>query len=320
MPFTWRAISHHGDGFDFDEPVRVGERSHRHQGGGGTLLAEEFLTHRNEVLPVTDVGEVRVDLDDRGHGAAARLDLRLDRFEHGTRLRHDIAAVGRLPLVVVGDLSREEQDGLRAGDLDALRVRGRVEDTGGAVALDRGHENLLEGRRVLGEDGDAALGPLPTTLVVPGATSQPYFWMARAGAALALAALEEMRMDEVLKERTKRTARMLFHTLKGGVGFEDWKKIDKELARELSMFFTGKLYSREVISQKQRELCAVASLTVLNREREVHAHIHAALNVGATKGEVAEVIFQQVTYGGMPVVVEALRVYKQVLEERGEWP
>ena len=86
-----------------------------------------------------------------------------------------------------------------------------------------------------------------------------------------------------------------------------------------SMFFTGKLYSREVISQKQRELCAVASLTVLNREHEVHAHIHAALNVGATRQEVAEVIFQQVTYGGMPVVVEALEVFRRVLEERGEW-
>jgi 4-carboxymuconolactone decarboxylase len=85
------------------------------------------------------------------------------------------------------------------------------------------------------------------------------------------------------------------------------------------MFFTGKLYSREVISQKQRELCAVASLTVLNRRNEVHAHIHAALNVGASRQEVAEVIFQQVTYGGMPVVVEALAVFKEVLQERGEW-
>ena len=127
-------------------------------------------------------------------------------------------------------------------------------------------------------------------------------------------------MDEqTLKERTKRTAQMLFHTLKSGTGFELWKKFDKHLARELSMFFTGKLYSREVISQKQRELCAVASLTVLNRRNEVRAHLHAALNVGATRQEVAEVIFQQVTYGGMPVVVEALEVLKQVLEERGEW-
>ena len=126
-------------------------------------------------------------------------------------------------------------------------------------------------------------------------------------------------MDEALRETTKKTARMLFHSLKGGVGYETWKKFDKELARELSMFFTGKLYSREVISQKQRELCAVASLTVLNRRVEVRAHVHAALNVGATRQEVAEVIFQQVTYGGMPVVVEALEVLKEVLEERGEW-
>lgn len=126
-------------------------------------------------------------------------------------------------------------------------------------------------------------------------------------------------MDEALKERTRKTAQMLFHTIKGGVGFDTWKKFDKELARELSLFFTGKLYSREVISQKQRELCAVASLTVLNRRHELRAHFHAALNVGATRREVAEVVFQQVTYGGMPVVVEALAAFKEVLEERGEW-
>ncbi len=126
-------------------------------------------------------------------------------------------------------------------------------------------------------------------------------------------------MDQTLREITKKTARMLFHTVKDGTGFETWKKFDKELARDLSMFFTGKLYSREVISQKQRELCAVASLTVLNRRNELRAHIHAALNVGAARREVAEVIFQQVTYGGMPVVVEAIETLKQVLEERGEW-
>ena len=126
-------------------------------------------------------------------------------------------------------------------------------------------------------------------------------------------------MDEALKETTRKTVQMLFHSIKGGVGFDLWRKFDRDLARELSMFFTGKLYSREVISQKQRELCAVASLTVLNRHNELHAHIHAALNVGATRQEVAEVIFQQVTYGGMPIVVEGLAAFKSVLEERGEW-
>ena len=124
--------------------------------------------------------------------------------------------------------------------------------------------------------------------------------------------------DADLKARTKRTSQMLFHTLKGGAGFELWKKFDKGLARELSVFFTGVLYSREVLSQKQRELCALAALTALHRPNEVRAHIHAALNVGASRQEVSEVIFQMVTYGGMPVVVDALEVYAKVLAERGE--
>ncbi|MBI2468501.1 MAG: carboxymuconolactone decarboxylase family protein [Candidatus Rokubacteria bacterium] len=126
-------------------------------------------------------------------------------------------------------------------------------------------------------------------------------------------------MTDDLRETTKKTAAMLFHTLKGGVGFELWKQFDKELARELSMFFTGKLYSRDVLSQKQRELCVVAALTALNRLPELRAHCHAALNVEATRREVAEVIFQMVTYGGMPVVADGLRVLKDVLVERGEW-
>jgi alkylhydroperoxidase/carboxymuconolactone decarboxylase family protein YurZ len=127
-----------------------------------------------------------------------------------------------------------------------------------------------------------------------------------------------MLNDAELRQRTKDTAQTLFHSLKGGTDFATWKKFDKNLARDISMFYTGVMYSREVISQKQRELCAVASLTVLHRPHELHVHIHAALNVGATRQEVAEVIFQQATYGGMPVVVDALEVYGKVLTERGE--
>ena len=127
-----------------------------------------------------------------------------------------------------------------------------------------------------------------------------------------------MLNDAELRQRTKDTAQKLFHTVKGGTDFATWKKFDKNLARDISMFYTGVMYSREVISQKQRELCAVAALTALHRPNEVRAHIHAALNVGATRQEVAEVIFQMVTYGGMPVVVDALEIYGQVLAERGE--
>ena len=127
-----------------------------------------------------------------------------------------------------------------------------------------------------------------------------------------------MEKDERIR-RTKETAKLLFSSMKSGVGYELWKKFDAELAKELSTFYTGVLYSREVIPQKTRELCAVASLTVLDRHNELIAHIHAAMNVGASRAEVAEVIFQQVTYGGMPVVVEGLQALRDVLMQRGEW-
>ena len=66
-------------------------------------------------------------------------------------------------------------------------------------------------------------------------------------------------------------------------------------------------------------MCAVAALTVLQRLDELRIHIGAALNVGATREEVAEVIFQMMTYGGVPTMVEGLKVCKAVLQEKGLW-
>ncbi|HSF33318.1 MAG TPA: carboxymuconolactone decarboxylase family protein [Candidatus Tectomicrobia bacterium] len=127
-------------------------------------------------------------------------------------------------------------------------------------------------------------------------------------------------MDEDLREVTRRTAEMLFGPTRKGEGVYDlWRKFDPDLARQISMFFTGQLYAREVLPQKVRELCAVAALTVLNRPDELRLHIQAALNVGATRQEVAEVIFQMLTYGGVPTMVEGLKAAREVLRARGEW-
>jgi 4-carboxymuconolactone decarboxylase len=126
--------------------------------------------------------------------------------------------------------------------------------------------------------------------------------------------------EDELEEITRKTAEMLFGPPRQGEGvYQLWRKFDPELARQISMFFTGRLYAREVLSQKQRELCAVAALTVMQCLEELRIHIDAALNVGATKVEVAEVIFQMLTYGGVPSMVEGLKVCKEALEARGLW-
>lgn len=119
---------------------------------------------------------------------------------------------------------------------------------------------------------------------------------------------------------TRRTAQRLFGKPKRGEGaYALWRDFNPELAREFSRFFVGRLYARGVISQKERELCAVAALTVLNYQEELAIHAGAALNCGATPAEVAEVVFQMATYGGAPCTVEGLRTLKGVLEARGQW-
>jgi 4-carboxymuconolactone decarboxylase len=126
--------------------------------------------------------------------------------------------------------------------------------------------------------------------------------------------------EDELREVTRQTAERLFGPPKQGEGaYQLWRQFDPELARQMSLFYTGRLYAREVISQQQRELCAVVAFTVLQRLEELRLHIGAALNVGATKGEIDEVIFQMMTYGGVPTTVEGLKVCKEVLAERGLW-
>lgn len=128
-------------------------------------------------------------------------------------------------------------------------------------------------------------------------------------------------MDEKeLSKLTRETAERLFGPRKKGEGaYGIWQAFDPELARQFSMFFTGRLYAREVLTQKQRELCAIAALAVTNYQAELEIHCHAALRIGATCEEVAEVIFQMSTYGGVPCTVEGLKTLRKVLEERGEW-
>ncbi len=127
-----------------------------------------------------------------------------------------------------------------------------------------------------------------------------------------------MDINEI-KKKTGETAKLYFEGYKGERPYELWKSFDKGLAKDLSLFITGQMYAREKIPHKTRQLIAVAALTALERVDELKLHIFAALNVGCTKEEVAEVIFQTGIYGGMPVVNSALKCLKEVLTERGEW-
>jgi 4-carboxymuconolactone decarboxylase len=122
-----------------------------------------------------------------------------------------------------------------------------------------------------------------------------------------------------LVEKTKKTAELYFKGVRDERPFDLWKAFDKGLAKDLSLFVTGQMYAREKIPHQTRQLITVACLTVLSRLDELKLHIQAALNVGCTPEEIAEVIFQTLVYGGVPAANQALKTLRAVLLERGLW-
>ena len=52
----------------------------------------------------------------------------------------------------------------------------------------------------------------------------------------------------------------------------------------------GKVIGRVGLDLKRRELCTVAAIAVLGAAQQLHSHLRGALNTGATRGEVEEVL------------------------------
>ncbi len=127
---------------------------------------------------------------------------------------------------------------------------------------------------------------------------------------------KDMDPKEIAK-KTKETAQLYFSTVKDvDKPYHLWRHFDPGLARDMSLYITGQMYARNKIPHTTRQLITVAALTVLSKPEELKLHIHAALNVGCTREEIAEVIFQTSIYGGVPAANAALSALKSVLGER----
>lgn len=105
---------------------------------------------------------------------------------------------------------------------------------------------------------------------------------------------------------------------KGGQkAVDDLEELVPELGRYLVEYPFGDIYSRPGLDLKTRELAAIAALTAMgNCDPQLRVHIHAALNLGACREEVVEVILQMSVYAGFPLAINALYTAKDVFARR----
>ncbi len=79
-------------------------------------------------------------------------------------------------------------------------------------------------------------------------------------------------------------------------------------ADTLIEFAYGRLYSRQGLDLRTRQIATVAALTALGGQTgpQLEINLEHSLAAGATEEELLEVILQMSVYGGMPATINAL--------------
>jgi len=96
------------------------------------------------------------------------------------------------------------------------------------------------------------------------------------------------------------------------------KEVAPNLARYTIEFPFGDVFDPTTLDLRSREIATVAALTAMGNARpQLKVHMHAALNVGVSRGELVAVIEQMAVYAGFPAAINAAMLAKEVFEERG---
>ena len=98
---------------------------------------------------------------------------------------------------------------------------------------------------------------------------------------------------------------------------EEFDQLDEGWTQGWLDWIYGYLYNRGVLDDKTRVLTIIGECCVSSALAQLPNHIRTALRVGATKEEVLEVILHSAIYGGMPKMIEAMRVYRSLMTDLG---
>jgi 4-carboxymuconolactone decarboxylase len=88
--------------------------------------------------------------------------------------------------------------------------------------------------------------------------------------------------------------------------------IAPDFAAYVVEFPFGDIFSRPGLDLRTRELATVAALTAMGTApAQLRVHIQGALNVGATREEILEIVMQMAVFAGFPAALNGLAAAKE---------
>lgn len=96
-----------------------------------------------------------------------------------------------------------------------------------------------------------------------------------------------------------------------------FEKLFPAMPPDILEAFFGKTFNPEGLDARTRFLVTIAALTVLGPvgEPQLRAAVQNGLAAGATRREIAEVIWQMSMFGGLPAMQKALEIAQGVFAE-----
>lgn len=141
--------------------------------------------------------------------------------------------------------------------------------------------------------------------------------MALAGAAAVDDRPAPDRADDGRTERGLRTLARVTGA-SGQAVIDGLADIAPELGGFIVDFAYGDVIGRAGLDLRTRELATVAALAALgNAQPQLKVHIRGALNSGASRREVVEVVLQTAVYAGFPAAINAANVAREAFGEAG---
>jgi 4-carboxymuconolactone decarboxylase len=105
-----------------------------------------------------------------------------------------------------------------------------------------------------------------------------------------------------------------------GMDVKGFEKLFPTMPKDMLETWFGKTFNPEGLDSRTRLLVTIAALTVLGAQAEpqIKLTVRNALTAGATKREIAEVIWQMSMFGGLPAMQKALEIAQSVFAETEE--
>ena len=129
-------------------------------------------------------------------------------------------------------------------------------------------------------------------------------------------------MMKKMMEQGQDMARAFTPSSLGGIDPKAFEKLFPAMPKDMLEMFFGKTFNPEGLDARTRFLVTIAAVTVLGPlgEPQIRLTVQNALAAGATKREIAEVIWQMSMFGGVPAMQKALEIAQAVFAETEEKP